>query len=268
MIIEKPSDVTEAVLGAVDRTPDARTKEILSSLVRHLHGFIREVKLTEREFQDAIGLVNSIGQRLQESAPDPAFKLFPYSFRVVDSPEVNAFALPGGPIYINSALIELCDTEDQLASVIGHEMGHVAARHATEMLTTQNLTQLALIAAVSVIPVPVPPIAWEGTKLGYVLGLLRYSRGKEAEADHLGLELMNAAGYDPNEMAVVFGRLAEQQHSLPSVVERFFSSHPLSENRMRDAERRAAALPRPPNAPVATARSSTFSEVNLMFAKD
>src|SRR5439155_11012327 len=73
---------------------------------------------------------------------------------------------------------------------------------------------------------------------------------------------------DPNEMAVVFGRLAEQQHSLPSVVERFFSSHPLSDNRMRDAERRAAALSRPPNAPVATARSSTFSEVNLMFAKD
>jgi len=213
-------------------------------------------------------LVNSIGQRLQESAPDPAFKLFPYSFRVVDSPEVNAFALPGGPIYINSALIELCDTEDQLASVIGHEMGHVAARHATEMLTTQNLTQLALIAAVSVIPVPVPPIAWEGTKLGYVLGLLSYSRGKEAEADHLGLELMNAAGYDASEMAIVFRRLAEQQHSLPSVVERFFSSHPLSEDRMRDAERRAAALPRPANAPVATARPSTFSEVNLMFAKD
>ena len=67
MIIEKPSDVTEAVLGAVDRTPDARTKEILSSLVRHLHGFIREVKLTEREFQDAIGLVNSIGQRTTPS---------------------------------------------------------------------------------------------------------------------------------------------------------------------------------------------------------
>jgi len=213
-------------------------------------------------------LVNAIGQRLQASAPEPAFKLFPYTFHVVDSPEVNAFALPGGPIYINSALIELCDNEDQLASVIGHEMGHVAARHATEMLTTQNLTQLALIAAVSVIPVPVPPIAWEGTKLGYVLGLLHYSRGKEAEADHLGLEVMNAAGYDPSEMAVVFGRLAEQQHSLPSVVERFFSSHPLSEDRMRDAERRAAALPRPANAPVATARPSTFSEVNLMFAKD
>ena len=213
-------------------------------------------------------LVNNIGQRLQESAPDPAFRLFPYTFHVVDSPEVNAFALPGGPIYVNSALIELCETEDQLASVIGHEMGHVAARHATEMLTTQNLTQLALIAAISVIPVPIPPIAWEGTKLAYVLGLLKYSRGKEEEADHLGLALMNAAGYDPSEMAVVFRLLAEQQHSLPSVVERFFSSHPLSEARMHDTERRAAALPRPANAPVAATRASTFSEVNLMFAKD
>jgi predicted Zn-dependent protease len=145
-------------------------------------------------------------------------------------------------------------------------MSHVAARHTTEMLTTQNLTQLALIAAVSVVPIPLPPIAWEGAKLGYVLGLLKYSRGKEAEADRLGLELMYAAGYDPTEMATMFRRLSEQQRSLPSVVERFFSSHPLSENRMRDAERRAAALPRP--GPVVTAPASTFTQVQLMFAKD
>ena len=213
-------------------------------------------------------LVNTIGTRLRERSPRPAFQLFPYSFHVVDSPEVNAFALPGGPIYVNSGLIELCDTEDQLASIIAHEMTHIAARHTTEMLTTQNVTQLALIAAISVIPVPLPPIAWEGAKLGYVLGLLKYSRGKEAEADRLGLELMNAAGYEPAEMAVVFRKLSEQQRSLPSVVERFFGSHPLSEDRMRDAERRAAALPRPADAPVATARASTFSQVNLMFTKD
>ena len=80
-------------------------------------------------------------------------------------------------------------------------------RHATEMLTTQNITELALIAAISVVPIPIPPIAWEGTKLGYVLGLLKYSRGKEAEADRLGLELMYSAGYDPTEMATVFRRL-------------------------------------------------------------
>jgi predicted Zn-dependent protease len=213
-------------------------------------------------------LVNAIGTRLRDASPDPAFRLFPYTFHVVDSPEVNAFALPGGPIYVNSGLVELCDSEDELAAVLAHEMSHVAARHTTEMLTTQNLTQIVLIAAISVIPVPMPPIAWEGAKLGYVLGLLRYSRGKEAEADHLGLQLVNAAGYDPGGMAVVFRKLSEQQQSLPSVVERFFSSHPLSADRMRDVERRAARLPRPENAPVATARASTFSQVNLMFAKD
>jgi len=96
-------------------------------------------------------LVGTIGQRLKEASPEPAFKLFPYSFHVVDSPEVNAFALPGGPVYVNTGIIELCDSEDQLASVLAHEMSHVAARHATEMLTTENITQLALIAAISVV---------------------------------------------------------------------------------------------------------------------
>ncbi|TMA63773.1 MAG: hypothetical protein E6J68_11255 [Deltaproteobacteria bacterium] len=213
-------------------------------------------------------LVNTVGRRLLDASPEPAFKLFPYSYHVVDSPEVNAFALPGGPVYINMGIVEVCDTEDELASVMAHEMSHVAARHATEMLTTQNLSQLAIIAAISVIPIPIPPIAWEGAKLGYVLTLLRYSRGKEAEADRLGLRLMNAAGYDPTAMASVFRKLSEQQRSLPSVVERFMSSHPLSEDRMRDAERRAAELERPAAMAVAAASPSTFPQVKMMFAKD
>ena len=211
-------------------------------------------------------LVNTVGRRLLDASPEPAFKLFPYSYHVVDSPEVNAFALPGGPVYLNMGIVEVCETEDELASVMAHEMSHVAARHATEMLTTQNLSQLAIIAAVSV--VPIPPIAWEGAKLGYVLSLLRYGRGKEAEADRLGLRLMNAAGYDPTAMASVFRKLSEQQHSLPSVVERFMSSHPLSEVRMRDAERQSAQLERPNAAAVAAASPSTFPQVKMMFAKD
>ena len=213
-------------------------------------------------------LVGTVGRRLQEASPEPAFKLFPYNYHVVDSPEVNAFALPGGPVYLNMGIIEVCDSEDELASVMAHEMSHVAARHATEMLTTQNLSQLAIIAAISVVPIPIPPIAWEGAKLGYVLTLLRYSRGKEAEADRLGLRLMNAAGYDPTAMASVFRKLSEQQRSLPSVVERFMSSHPLSEVRMHDAERRAAQLERPAQTAVAAASPSTFPQVKMMFAKD
>src|SRR5262250_1368185 len=189
-------------------------------------------------------LVNGIGTRLREAnGANPAYRLFPYTFHVVDSPEVNAFALPGGPVYVNTGIVELCDSEDQLASVLAHEMSHVAARHATEMLTTANITQLALIAAVSVVPIPIPPIAWEGAKLGYVLGLLRYSRGKEAEADRLGVTLMNSAGYDPGEMATLFRKLADQQRSLPSVVERFTSSHPLTADRVNAVEAQVALLP-------------------------
>ena len=230
-----------------------------------------EAEMTFLRLSALTQLVNATGARLRDASPLPAFRLFPYSFTVVDSPEVNAFALPGGPVYVNTGLIEICDTEDQLAAVIAHEMSHVAARHATEMLTTENLTQLALqlgVSAVAFAGIPFPAIAWEGTKLGYVLGLLKYSRGKEAEADRLGLEVMNAAGYDPNEMAVVFRKLAEQERSLPSIVERFTSSHPLSEDRMHEVERLAATLPRREVAPVATAHASSFSQVNLMFAKD
>jgi predicted Zn-dependent protease len=239
---------------------DIRLGEQLSKEVENELTLLRHAALQK--------LVNSIGQRLQDASREPAFKLFPYSFHVVDTPEVNAFALPGGPLYVNTGLIEVCDTEDQLAAVIAHEMSHVAARHATEMLTTQNLTQLALIAAISVIPVPIPPIAWEGAKLGYVLGLLQYSRGKEAEADRLGLQLMASAGYDPAEMAVVFRRLEEQQRSMPTIVERFLSSHPLNAQRIHAVEQQVASLARPAGTPVVTADSSTFSQVQLMFAKD
>jgi predicted Zn-dependent protease len=211
-------------------------------------------------------LVDDIGRRLAEKSPEPAFRLFPYRFAVIDSPEVNAFALPGGPIYLNSGLLELCETEDQLASVMAHEMSHVAARHATQMLTTRTVTQLMLLTAVSVVPVPMPPIAWEGAKLGYVLALLRYGRGKETEADRLGLDLMHAASYDPAAMAAVFRTLAEQRRSLPSVVERFLSSHPLSEDRMHAAEARAARLAPPP--PAERTDGPTFAQVQLLFAKD
>ena len=238
---------------------DIRLGESLAKEVEGEVVVLRHAALTQ--------LVSNIGQRLKEASPDPAFRRFPYTFRVVDSPEVNAFALPGGPIYVNSGIIELCESEDELAAILGHEMSHVAARHATEMLTTQNITQIALIAAISVIPLPLPPIAWEGAKLGYVLGLLRYNRGMESEADRLGLGLMDAAGYDPREMASVFRKLSEQQRSLPSIVERFASSHPLSEDRMRDTERRANAMPRH-GAVVTAARSSSFSQIQLMFAKD
>jgi predicted Zn-dependent protease len=211
-------------------------------------------------------LLDGIGERLLSNPPHPAFRNFPYTFKAVDSPEINAFALPGGPIYVNSGIVTLLETEDQLASVLAHEMSHVAARHATEMLTTIQASNLLLIIAFSVIPTAVPPVALEGTRLAYLLSVLRYSRSKEEEADELGLHLMWTAGYDPREMAAVFRRFDEQRQALPTLLEALLSSHPLSSDRVHEAETRAEALGPPPEP--AASWSVPYGQVRAMFAKD
>jgi predicted Zn-dependent protease len=212
-------------------------------------------------------LLDGIGERLLANPPHPAFRNFPYAFKAVDSPEINAFALPGGPIYVNSGIITLLETQDQLASVLAHEMSHVAARHATEMLTTLQASNLFLLVTFSGIPVVVPPLALEGTRLAYLLSMLRYNRSKEEEADELGLHLMWNAGYDPREMAVVFRRFDEERQALPTLLEALLSSHPLSSDRVHEAETRAEALGPPPEPADASSRV-LYGQVRAMFAKD
>lgn len=212
-------------------------------------------------------LINGIGRRLLTDPPHPAFLNFPYAFTVVDSPEINAFALPGGSVYVNSGLVTLLDTEDQLAAVIAHEMSHVAARHATEILTTVNASNFLLLVTLSVIPVAIPPTALEGARLAYILSLLRYSRGKESEADTLGIRMMWNAGYDPGEMATVFRRFQEERRAAPTLLERLFSSHPVSSDRMHTVEEQAAALGLPPVLDPSPA-ALPHGQVRAMFAKE
>lgn len=196
---------------------------------------IRHQRLTQ--------LVQGIGQTLAEHAEDPEFKLYPYTFKVVDSSEVNAFSLPGGPVYVNLGLIELAENEDELAAVVAHEMGHVAARHATEQMTTVELSQLILMVTLSAVGGGIPPIAMEGTRLGYILGVLRYSRSMESEADHLGLKLMESAGYDPHAMVTMLQHIQDERRAEPVLLERLMSSHPLPDERIQAV---AAELPKEP----------------------
>ncbi|MFQ5665789.1 MAG: M48 family metallopeptidase [Candidatus Binatia bacterium] len=210
-------------------------------------------------------MVNAIGQRLIDSAP-ARFKRFPYTFKVVDTPEVNAFSLPGGPVYVNLGLIETTDTEAQLASVIAHEMAHVAARHAAKQITARQGDNLILAIGLSVFGAGVPPIALEGARLGYILGVLSFSRADEAEADRLGLELMQDAGYDGDAMAQFFKKLERLRRSEPTVFERFVSSHPLSSDRVA-AVRRTLRILGPP-APAAPHRADNFAIVQALFARD
>jgi beta-barrel assembly-enhancing protease len=209
-------------------------------------------------------LVQGIGQRLQEHSNRPEFSLYPYTFKVVDSSEVNAFSLPGGPIYVNMGLVELADNEDELAAVIAHEMGHVAARHATEQMTAVQLSQLAMFVTLSAVG-GLPPIAMEGTRLAYILGVLRYGRGMESEADQLGLELMESAGYDPRGMESMLKHIQDERREDPIMIERLLSSHPLPDERIQAVE---DALPKDPEDRRSRVSSPSFERMKVLFVKD
>jgi predicted Zn-dependent protease len=209
-------------------------------------------------------LVQTIGQRLAEHAKRPEFHLYPYTFKVVDSSEVNAFSLPGGPVYVNMGMIELARNEDELAAVIAHEMSHVAARHATEQMTTLQLSQLVMLVTLSAVPA-VPPVAMEGTRIGYILGVLRYDRSMESEADRLGLELMESAGFDPRGMVTMLQHLEDERRQEPLMLERLMSSHPLPDERIQAV---TAELPKEPEDRWSRGSSVAFERTKVLFVKD
>ena len=176
--------------------------------------------------REARALVERVGQKLARetlAAKSP----YKFSFHVLADPRtVNAFALPGGPVFITEALLRRLKTEGELAAVLGHEIGHVIARHSSERLAKQNLTQGLLGALV------VGTGDYSAAQIGQVVGNLinmRYGREDELEADALGLRLAAQAGYDPRAMIGVMGTLAKASGG--SQQPEFVSTHPAPENR-------------------------------------
>jgi beta-barrel assembly-enhancing protease len=184
--------------------------------------------------------VNGIGKRLIKSREAKASG-FLFTFEVVADPRINAFALPGGPMFITTGLLRAVDDEAQLAGVMGHEMSHVILRHGTNQASKANLIELPAVLA--------GQAAGEGmtgqlTQLGIGLGanslLLKFSRTAESQADLMGSHLMAEAGYNPIEMAKFFAKLdAKGGPSTPS----FLSDHPSPQNRSKAIGQEAARLP-------------------------
>lgn len=155
----------------------------------------------------------------------------PFTIKVIDSDEVNAFALPGGFFYVNRGLILAADNEAEIAGVMAHEIAHVAARHAMENQGKGAALQYGMLAGI----IFGGPIA--GTVLqngGGILGalsMLKFTRGAEEEADRLGVQYLYAAGYDPTAMSTMFEKLASQNKKKPGALAKLFSSHPQSVDR-------------------------------------
>ena len=167
----------------------------------------------------------------------------PFTIKVIDSDEVNAFALPGGYFFVNKGLILAADNEAELAGVMAHEIAHVAARHAMENQGKGALINYASIAGIIFGGPIVSQVLYNGGGILAGLASLKFSRSAEEEADNLGVQYLYASGYDPTAMATMFEKLAAQNKKKPGAVAKLFSTHPQSLERRDESLSLVARFP-------------------------
>ena len=232
-------------------------------------GLAQEVERTSKLIDDPVVVeyVNRVGQNLVRNSDARV----PFTIKVIDSDEVNAFAVPGGFFYVNSGLILRAQEESELAGVMAHEISHVIARHGTKQATKGEMMQLATIPLILL-----GPGGWAGYGLYQALNLaiplsyLKFSRDDEREADYLGIQYMYKAGYDPNSYVTFFERIQADEKRRPGSIPRLFSTHPPTPERIELAQKEIArVLPERDDYIVTT---SEFDSVkgrlrNVMFAR-
>jgi Peptidase family M48 len=204
--------------------------------------------------------IDAVGKRL--AAPAPGEK-YPYQFRIVNDSAINAFALPGGFVYVNRGALEAADTEAQIAGVIAHEIGHVALRHGTHQASTAYVAQapLAILGGVLGSNSVGGVLAQLGVSFATSSLLLRYSRDAESQADLMGTQILHDSGYDPRAMVEFFEKIQAQSKGRAI---QFFSDHPNPENRISNVQREIQRLGGlPPNA---RADSPEFHTVKTSMA--
>jgi predicted Zn-dependent protease len=173
--------------------------------------------------------IANLGQQLVSKAPNP--DKFPFYFKIINDRSVNAFALPGGPVYVHRGAIEAADNEAQLAGVMGHEIGHVILRHGTNQATKAQLGQgaLGILGGLFGNSATGQIVAVGGGFFANSV-LLKYSRDAESQSDLVGTQILYDLGYHPKAMAEFFEKLAKEHKG--SKTEQFFSNHPIPENRV------------------------------------
>jgi len=184
-------------------------------------------------------VVTEYVNRLAQNVARNSDLKIPLTVKVIDDPALNAFALPGGFLYVNSGLLLAADEEAQVAGVVAHEIAHAAARHWAGQMTKQTIAQYAMLPVMILVPMSYP--VYYGVMAAYMNGLplvfLKFSRGDEAEADTLGLQYMYKAGYDPTAYVTFFSKIIEQERRSPGSMSSVFSSHPPTPDRILNSEK-------------------------------
>jgi|HubBroStandDraft_4_1064222.scaffolds.fasta_scaffold06319_3 predicted Zn-dependent protease len=176
--------------------------------------------------------VNRVGQNLVRNSDSKV----PFIIKVIDSDEINAFALPGGFFYVNSGLILAADNEAELAGVMSHEIAHVAACHIARENTRGTLAQLATIPLIIMGGGLGGLAIQEGAGFALPAAMLKFSRGFEAEADYLGLQYMYKSGYDPQAFTAFFEKVEAQEKKKPGLLSKAFESHPPTPDRIEKSQ--------------------------------
>jgi predicted Zn-dependent protease len=218
----------------------------------------RQVKLIEDPTINEY--VNRVGQNLVRNSDAKV----PFTIKVVESDEINAFALPGGFFYVNSGLILAADDESELAGVMAHEIAHVAARHGTEQASKAELINFASI-----------PLIFMGGVGGFALRqaagflipmqFLQFSRKDEAEADYLGLQYLYKTGYDPGAAVSFFEKLQAKESAKPGTVSKMFSTHPPTGDRIEMSKKNIEQIL--PDKEQYVVTTSEFNQVKGLLAQ-
>jgi Zn-dependent protease with chaperone function len=208
--------------------------------------------------------LDRLGRRLVQAAPPELNKpVFEYSFTPVNLKEINAFALPGGPMFVNRGMFDAAQSEGEVVGVMAHELSHVLLRHGTANASKAQGFQFGALAgaiAGAVVGGGWGDVISQGSQFGLGTWLLKYSRDYEKQADLLGAQIMAAAGYDPRDLARMFETIARQSKGQSSP--QWMSSHPDPGNRSEYIAREAAALPIAPQ----TTDARAFQDVRGSFA--
>lgn len=219
-------------------------------------GLAQEIEKSAKIVEDPIiaEYVNRIGQNLVRNSDAKV----PFTIKVIDAEEINAFALPGGFLFVNRGLLDFAKEESELAGVMAHEIAHVAARHGTRQVSRGTIANLATI-----------PLIFMGGWAGYGIQqaanvtipvtFLRFSRAFEEEADILGIQYLYKAGYEPLAFINFFEKIQAQEKKKPGTVSKIFSSHPTTDSRIKLAQRYIDGALKPQSQYVIT--TSEFNEV-------
>jgi len=186
----------------------------------------------------SLAYVREMGERIHRATP---LANRPFEFHIVDDPSVNAFAIPGGHVYVTTGLIGATQKANELAAVMAHETSHIVARHAIKQM--QQAQEISVIGSILL---GQNPGALQQIAAQIIAGgvIARFSRADEKEADDMGLDLMARAGYDPHGMLDMFQRLVALESTRPNAVARFFSDHPGTQDRINDITNRLNSMGR------------------------